>query len=215
LFFTEEVPTGEPIIAMDVTDPFNIVMVSNFIASQGSTPHNPYVHNNLLYVAYYQEGLQVFDVSDPLNVTRVGFFDTFPLNTGGGFLSPDYQGAWGAYPFLPSGLMLVSDMQSGLFILNTDTITPVTDRHQAKPSLAVFPNPAGESITVLLNNMDGMESVKLEILDMTGRSLCQSVLLPGVNKNVTLPTGSLAGGIYLLRASAKREILGTIRFSRQ
>ncbi|HNO06752.1 MAG TPA: carboxypeptidase regulatory-like domain-containing protein, partial [Flavobacteriales bacterium] len=48
---------------------------------------------------------------DPTNIVEVGRFDTSPL-TGDGF-----DGAWGVYPFLPSGRLLVSDIQEGLFIL--------------------------------------------------------------------------------------------------
>ena len=41
------------------------------------TPHNPVVMGNYLYVAWYQAGLQVFDISNPADPKRVGQYDTF------------------------------------------------------------------------------------------------------------------------------------------
>jgi hypothetical protein len=44
-------------------------------------------------------------------LVEVANFDTYlPDNNG-------FNGAWGAYPFLPSGLILISDIESGLFVL--------------------------------------------------------------------------------------------------
>ncbi|MCZ6653173.1 MAG: dockerin type I domain-containing protein, partial [Planctomycetota bacterium] len=39
--------------------------------------------------------------------------DTFPAHNDAGF-----QGAWTAYPFFPSGTVIVSDRTSGLFVLD-------------------------------------------------------------------------------------------------
>lgn len=72
--------------------------------------HNAMVRGDLLYVSYYSDGLQVFDISDPANVTRVWNYDTYPGKNNEGFL-----GAWGIYALLPSGRILVSDFDGGLF----------------------------------------------------------------------------------------------------
>jgi choice-of-anchor B domain-containing protein len=86
-----------------------------------SVPHNPMVAGNLLFVSYYHDGLQIWDISAPTAPVRVGYFDTYA--------SADYAGlvgAWGVYPFLPSGNILVSDTQNGLFVLQYNSIFPVT-----------------------------------------------------------------------------------------
>jgi hypothetical protein len=69
----------------------------------------------LAYHANYSSGLQVFDVSDPPNAQRVAFFDTHPENNNRGF-----AGAWGVFTQLPSGIVLISDDERGLFVLNYD-----------------------------------------------------------------------------------------------
>ena len=61
--------------------------------------------------SYYTEGVSIYDVTMPNNMVEVGHYDTSPF-TGGTF-----NGAWGVYPYLPSGNLLVSDIEGGLYIL--------------------------------------------------------------------------------------------------
>jgi hypothetical protein len=81
----------------------------------GPTPaidHNGFVRGNRYYMSNYERGLTILDITDPTTPTEVGFFDTYtPSN------SASFNGAWGVYPFLPSGNILVSDINSGLYIL--------------------------------------------------------------------------------------------------
>jgi hypothetical protein len=44
---------------------------------------------------------------------EIAFFDTFPSGDG-----TAYNGAWSVYPYLPSGTLIVSDTNNGLFILS-------------------------------------------------------------------------------------------------
>lgn len=55
-------------------------------------------------------------ISDPANVQRVAYYDTCPENVN----YSDYQGAWGVYPYLPSGNIIASDVLHGLFVLRPD-----------------------------------------------------------------------------------------------
>lgn len=75
--------------------------------------HNPYFVDNLIYASYYTDGVQIFDASDPNNIHRIAYFDTDRTSTS---YSPVFRGCWGVYPFLPSGNILASDIQSGLWI---------------------------------------------------------------------------------------------------
>lgn len=81
----------------------------------GPTPaidHNGYVRGNRYYMSNYTRGLTILDITDPTQPNEVGFFDTYPPSNNASF-----NGAWGVYPFLPSGNILVSDINSGLYIL--------------------------------------------------------------------------------------------------
>jgi len=74
--------------------------------------HNNYVVGDYLFQANYTSGLRVLDISDPEYPWEVGFFDTYPDDD-----SVDFAGAWSNYPFLPSGIIAVSDIEGGLFLL--------------------------------------------------------------------------------------------------
>jgi choice-of-anchor B domain-containing protein len=124
--FAEEVPTGLPLTVVDLTelDQGNIEKVKTFKepllapAHSNNTPHNPFFRGNYLITSYYEDGLQIFDMSDPLNPERVAYYDTHPQNTD----YNGYFGCWGTYPFLPSQLILASDINGGLFVLRADSL---------------------------------------------------------------------------------------------
>lgn len=93
----------------DLEDP---VLAREFFGSLPASAHNLYVKGDFTYQANYNYGLHILDVSDPLNPTEVGMFDTAPYRTGAGF-----GGAWSTYPFFDSGTIIVTSMQEGLFML--------------------------------------------------------------------------------------------------
>jgi hypothetical protein len=71
-------------------------------------------------VSYYSAGFRTFDVSDPSSPVILDEYDT-SLTSGNGFM-----GAFGVYPWLPSGRVLVSDWDNGVYIFEVDTgATPV------------------------------------------------------------------------------------------
>lgn len=115
IFTTDEI-SGGFITAFDVRNPVAMRESDRYRVNPGSGvfPHNVHVFNDYLVTSYYTAGLDIADASDPKKIVRVGYYDTSPLNT------PTTNGAWGAYPFLPSGNVLVSDMEEGLFIIGVN-----------------------------------------------------------------------------------------------
>jgi len=132
---------GSPIKVVDISDFGNLHVVASMDASSSITeiPHNCIIRGNLLYASYYYDGLQVFDVSNPLNPVRVAYYDTYA--------GPDaqfYAGAWGVNSNLPSGNILISDIQSGLWVFGS------LDQPQdlaIVPSQTEFNTCTGEPIT--------------------------------------------------------------------
>lgn len=113
LYTTDERPNAY-VAAYDVSDPTDIQFMGRLRSDPGSDaiPHNTYwLPGDYVVQSYYTYGISIYDASDPTNMVEVGHYDTSPL-TGGGFF-----GAWGVYPFLPSGRLLVSDIEEGLFVL--------------------------------------------------------------------------------------------------
>lgn len=90
--------------------------------NSNTRPHNPHILGDLMYVSYYEDGVQVFDISDvssPGSVKRIAYYDTYAQNNGLGYPS-SFNGCWGVFPFLPSGCLLASDIQNGLFTMMLD-----------------------------------------------------------------------------------------------
>jgi hypothetical protein len=136
----------------DIHDPFQPVLIRAIRAGDlginAICPHNPVVMGNKLYVAWYQAGLQVFDITTPSNPVRVGQYDTFlpqfaptqeeikklqaqepwdmMCGSGSGaqsFLPSNYDGAWAVYPFLGEDKVLTGDVRSGIFVLDVTHMT--------------------------------------------------------------------------------------------
>ena len=115
-FTTDELAEAY-IYAWDVSDPTNIKeldRIRSSVSNGMAIPHNTHVKNNFLVTSYYKDGVNIVDANRPGNLVEVGYYDTHP-EEGGGF-----NGAWGAYPFLPSGLLIVSDISTGLYVLQPD-----------------------------------------------------------------------------------------------
>jgi len=97
----------------DVSDLDNPQLVREFLLSNPSTDHNLYIKDGMMYQSNYVSGLRVIDVSDPTNPVEVGHFDTEPF----GEDAPGFAGTWSNYPYFDSGIIIVSSMGEGLFIL--------------------------------------------------------------------------------------------------
>ena len=89
---------------------------SNGLASNN---HNSFIRDGRLFAANYKTGIRIFDCENG-ELNEEAYFDTYPDSD-----STGYQGCWGVDPFLPSGTILASDMQHGLFVLRLDE--PVAD----------------------------------------------------------------------------------------
>jgi choice-of-anchor B domain-containing protein len=97
----------------DITDPTDIIQVDDYNPNPNASSHNVHVRGNLAFISYYTEGLRVLDITNPTNVLEKGFFDE---HSGGGL----FAGDWGAFPYYPSGSVLISDIAQGGFLVACD-----------------------------------------------------------------------------------------------
>lgn len=79
--------------------------------TEGVIPHNTHYFNGYLVTSHYRDGMVIYDASDPFNIILTGYYDTSPFEGDG------FNGAWGTWPYLPSGNILISDIEEGLFIV--------------------------------------------------------------------------------------------------
>ncbi len=98
----------------DISDINNINLLDKIQCTpgSGSVVHNTHVRNDWAVTSWYRDGVNIVDVHRPQNLVQVGWYDTY-ADSGAGF-----SGTWGVYPFLPSGNLIVSNIEDGLFVLS-------------------------------------------------------------------------------------------------
>ncbi len=98
---------------IDVSDIANPVEVGTYTNGNTAIDHNLYTRDGFIYAANYRSGLRIFNALDPTAPFEVGYFDTYPNSN-----SATFNGAWSNYPYFPSGTVIVSDLNRGLFVLD-------------------------------------------------------------------------------------------------
>ena len=193
LYIMQDENHGYDVKILDVADLSNISVLATFNSGvdQQSMAHNGIIKGNLAYIPYYHDGLRVFDISDPSNPIQVYKYDTYAPNS---HLS--YKGAWGVYPYLPSGNIIVSDMQTGLYLFECGNPTAIIE-NKLTPNL--FPNPATTKFII--------QNTKAEIFTLYN-SLGAKVLEQGIQKNQnTIYRQNLRNGLYFYTLNNKKEVL--------
>ncbi len=150
---------GYDIKILDVSDFNNISVLSTFNSGidDSSMAHNGIIVDEFLYVSYYHDGFIKYNISDPYNPFIVCMYDTYAPNN-----HSSYKGAWGVYPNFKSGNILVSDMQSGLFLLNCSSNSNTSNYIETNKNI-IYPNPSSGIIN--LNN----DIKEIEIYDIFGK----------------------------------------------
>jgi len=120
IYLNDELDEGDTVAVtttrvINVEDPANPVFEGTYTTGKAAIDHNLYVDDAVAYQANYRSGLRVFDALDPANPVEIAYFDTFP-----GSDAASFNGAWSSYPFFPSGNIVVSDIERGLFVLRLD-----------------------------------------------------------------------------------------------
>lgn len=170
--------------------------------------HNPMVRDTLLFVSYYHEGLQVYDIQKHSKPVKVGHYQTF-TNTvetePGKPVKKDYsgfKGAWGVYPYLPSGYILVSDREKGLFILSISDLDGLY-HIELLPSKRLYPNPIGKSVD-LVYPFD--QIVRIALYDINGKQIEKNMKIENYKSYTRIYfSKSLLAGLYFLNVEAVNE----------
>lgn len=107
--FTTDERANCPVETWDIGAQGGPVKVSQYIATAFGTPHNVLVDGQRLLLSHYTEGVHLLDITDPTSLRVMGRFDTTPDNRS--------RGCWSAYVFPGSDLIVASDIDGGLFVL--------------------------------------------------------------------------------------------------
>jgi choice-of-anchor B domain-containing protein len=100
-------------LVFDLSDLDDPVVAREFFGTTPATDHNLYVRGRYMYQSNYVSGLRVVDIKDPTNPVEVGYFDTVPY----GKNQPGFAGSWSNFPYFKSGVVAVTSMREGLFMI--------------------------------------------------------------------------------------------------
>lgn len=116
--FTTDEKDDSYLTSYDVSNLGSISELDRIQSNPGSNSvvHNTHIinvaGNDYAVTSWYKDGFTITDVGRPQNMIQVGNYDTY-AGSGGGF-----EGDWGVYPYLPSGTIVVSNIDEGLFVFS-------------------------------------------------------------------------------------------------
>ncbi|MBK9109127.1 MAG: choice-of-anchor B family protein [Saprospiraceae bacterium] len=118
--FTTDERENAFVASYDISDLTNIKLLDQWrpkdTEGTGVIPHNTRYLNGYLITAYYTDGVKIIDAHKPDNLIEVGSVDTYTGNQRG------FHGCWGVSPYLPSGTIVASDIEGGLFVIQPEYI---------------------------------------------------------------------------------------------
>ena len=182
---------------INITDLFKSALEAP--ASTNSIAHNAFIKDHLIFVSYYDDGVQIFDMTDPTSVEQVAWYDTYPDNNG----VYTESGCWGVYPFFESGNIIGSDSKYGLHVLSSSVVTGGIDDVQVL-NVGLYPSQlvATQELNVLFNETTN-SSVQIRIVNMVGQVVMHQEF--DTATKITFATPELASGIYLVQIQADQK----------
>ncbi len=118
--FTTDEKDNAYVASYDISDLGNVKLLDQWrpkdTEGKGVIPHNTRYLNGYLITSYYTDGVKIVDAHKPDNLIEVGSVDTyFGTQTG-------FHGCWGVSPYLPSGTIVASDIEGGLFVIKPEYV---------------------------------------------------------------------------------------------
>ena len=148
---------------LNMADVSNPTLAKVWSGPSQAIDHNGFVRGNRYYISNYQRGTTILDITDPTNPLEVGYFDSFPSSD-----SAAFNGVWGTYPFLPSGLIISADINSGLYVLRDQTKTSSSGSVAFSSASATYAVNAPINVTVKRPSGTGAVSVGYETINAFG-----------------------------------------------
>ena len=176
-------------IFFDVTDLDNPSVHMEYVANTQSIDHNGYTKDGLYYLAGYSAGLRILDVSDTenQNVNEVAFFDTLPQGN-----PINFDGVWNVYPFFESNNLVLSDTETGFYLVKSPTLS--TDTFTTKEETRIYPNPARDVVNVLTENQ---EIRNISIFNKLGQLVYENSQINDFNFSLNI--SGFSSGMYLVK----------------
>lgn len=117
--FTTDENTNSFLTSYNISDLNNIQScdkIQSEFPNSGSIVHNTHILDNWAITSWYRDGFVITDVTRPLNLVNVGWYDNY-AGSGNGF-----NGDWGVFPFFPSGTIVLSNIEDGLYVYSPNYV---------------------------------------------------------------------------------------------
>ncbi len=189
-------------IVMDMADLDSPEVAFIYDSGLNTIDHNLYTVGRYAFEANYESGLRILDLGqiESGTIKEVAFFDTYPQRTG-----KDYNGAWSVYPYFESGLVVVNDINNGLFVLRPDASLNVGTEGPPPPNGFALSEPAPNptaTVSRLVLEVDNAQLVRAELFDIAGRRVAdvfEGTVVAGASVVLEVAQESLPAGVYVLR----------------
>ena len=192
--------TPTSIIVIKVENIYSPTFIESWTNDNTAITHNIYTLGDFAYMANYTSGMRVFDIRDPENMQEVGFFDTRISDD-----SVSFDGLWSCYPYLPSGNILGSDIQRGLFVWTPDLARLNFDIVGEVPRTVTSDDQTIEfSIDALVSPVDS-EAVFASVNDGTGWNQVLAVAQGGGIYRAVLPSLECPANVQLRFSALNQE----------
>ncbi|MCB0017946.1 MAG: choice-of-anchor B family protein, partial [Anaerolineales bacterium] len=194
----------------DVTDLDSPTLIGSHLGSTAAIDHNMYVHQGVIYQANYRSGLRILEMSDIANgnLSEIAYFDIFPSSD-----SASFNGAWSVFPYYESGVVVVSGIEQGLFVLQPQT-SPTFSLLATETELAVC-NTGTPTLALTVNSVLGFaDPVTLSAVGVPAGSsaaFSPNPVTPPDNSELTLTVNSTPAGTHPFTVEATAgAITGTV-----
>ncbi len=189
-------------IIIDVTDLDNPVLKGEYFGTTPAIDHNGYIIGNDYFLASYTAGLRILNtanITTTNTMNEIAFFDTYPSSN-----AATYNGVWNTYPFFPSGSIIMSDINSGLFIVKKSA--SLANQNFEKSTFNLSPNPADNYVTIesFVNKIN-----TVEFFDIIGKKV---KTIPNLNTNrINIEVQDLNSGIYFVKVNNSTSLKLIVR----
>lgn len=153
------------------------------------TPHNIQCTNEFAFVAYYNDGLRIYDLryNPPKEIAAYDTYLDDDLTNGFSM-----WGAWGIHTLLPSGRILVSDRNTGFFLFDFDRDFFLKQANTDQ--FSIYPNPSLKSESFIIRApSDQISDFKIEIHNTLGQLILEQIVS---NQSFLEVNQSLSAGCY-------------------
>lgn len=107
----------------DIRDLNNPVYMGHFLSTSTAIDHNQYIRGSYAFQSNYRAGFRILDLKNiaSANLSEYGYFDIYPSDD-----LDEFNGNWCNYPFFPSGNVVLSGIEQGLFIVKPKFLPKVS-----------------------------------------------------------------------------------------